>query len=134
LFKRYSYFPLGELLAKKLPAVDFFGVMLWQWFYFTLMIVLYFFLAKILTWITAFGLPLLDYRFWITAFGLPLLDYRFWITAFGIKRVYKKVSGDVLRFIKEPFTLLMAVILARNFHDEANVTIALKAVTEDSTQ
>jgi len=80
------------------------------------------------------GLPLLDYRFWITAFGLPLLDYRFWITAFGIKRVYKKVSGDVLRFIKEPFTLLMAVILARNFHDEANVTIALKAVTEDSTQ
>jgi MscS family membrane protein len=105
LFKRYSYSPLGELLAQKLPAVDLFGVMLWQWFYFTLMITLYYFLAKILTW----------------------------AAAFGIKRVYKTVSVDVLRFIKEPFALLMAVIFARNFHDEANVTIALKAVTEGST-
>ncbi|PKI14087.1 mechanosensitive ion channel family protein [Colwellia sp. 12G3] len=105
LFKRYSYSPLGELLAKKLPAVDLFGVMLWQWFYFTLMITLYYLLAKVLTW----------------------------VTAFGIKRAYKNVSEDVLRFIKEPFALLMAVIFARNFHDEANVTIALKAVTEGST-
>lgn len=105
LFKRYSYSPLGELLAKKLPAVDLFGVMLWQWFYFTLMITLYYFFAKILTW----------------------------IAAFGIKRVYKNVSEDVLRFIKQPFALLMAVIFSRNFHDEANVTIALKAVTEGST-
>jgi MscS family membrane protein len=105
LFKRYSYSPLGELLAKKLPAVDLFGVMLWQWFYFTLMITLYYFLAKILTW----------------------------IVAFGIKRVYKTVSEDLLRFIKQPVALLMAVIFARNFHDEANVTIALKAVTEGST-
>jgi len=105
LFKRYSYSPLGELLAKKLPAVDLFGVMLWQWLYFILMLALYYFIAKILTW----------------------------VVAFAIKRVYKKVSNEVLRFIKEPFALLIAVIFARNFHDEANVTIALRAVTEGST-
>ncbi len=105
LFKRYSYSPLGEFLAKKLPAIDLFGVMLWQWFYFTLMLSLYYFIAKVFTW----------------------------LTAFGIKRAYKKVSNEVLTFIKEPVALLMAVILARNFHDEANVTIALKAVTEGST-
>jgi MscS family membrane protein len=105
LFKRYSYSPLGEFLAKKLPAVDLFGVMLWQWLYFLLMLVLYYFIAKILTW----------------------------VVAFGIKRIYTKVSNEVLRFIKEPFALLIAVIFARNFHDEANVTIALRAVTEGST-
>ncbi|TWX66799.1 mechanosensitive ion channel [Colwellia demingiae] len=105
LFKRYSYSPLGEILAKKLPAVDLFGVMLWQWLYFTMMIVMYFFIAKIVTW----------------------------LAAFGIKRVYKNVSSEVLTFIKEPFALLIAIIFARNFHDEANVTIALKAVTEGST-
>jgi MscS family membrane protein len=105
LFKRYSYSPLGEFLAKSLPAIDFFGVMLWQWFYFTLMLSLYYFIAKAFTW----------------------------LTTFGIKRTYKKVSNDVLAFIKEPVALLIAVILARNFHDEANVTIALKAVTEGST-
>jgi MscS family membrane protein len=105
LFKRYSYSPLGEFLAKKLPAIDLFGVMLWQWLYFTLMITLYYFISKIFTW----------------------------LTTFGIKRVYTKVSNDVLIFIKEPVALLMAIILARNFHDEANVTIALKAVTEGST-
>ena len=105
LFKRYSYSPLGEFLAKKLPAVDLFGVMLWQWLYFILMLVLYYFIAKVFTW----------------------------LVAFGIKRVYKKVSNEVLKFIKEPFALLIAVIFARNFHDEANVTIALRAVTEGST-
>ena len=105
LFKRYSYSPLGEFLAKNLPAIDLFSVMLWQWFYFTLMILLYYFVAKVFTW----------------------------LTTFGIKRVYKNVSNDVLAFIKEPVALLIAVILARNFYDEANVTIALKAVTEGST-
>jgi len=105
LFKRYSYSPLGEFLAKNLPAINLFGVMLWQWFYFTLMLSLYYMLAKVFTW----------------------------LTAFGIKRAYKNASNDVLSFIKEPVALLMAVILARNFHDEANVTIALKAVTEGST-
>ena len=94
LFKRYSYSPLGEFLAKKLPAVDLFGVMLWQWLYFILMLVLYYLIAKVLTS----------------------------VVAFGIKRIYKKVSNEVLRFIKEPFALLIAVIFARNFHDEANVT------------
>jgi MscS family membrane protein len=105
LFKRYSYSPLGEFLAKNLPSIDLFGVMLWQWFYFTLMLALYYLAAKIFTW----------------------------LAAFGIKRVYDHASDDVLKFIKEPIALLIAIILARNFHDEANVTIALKAVTEGST-
>jgi len=56
-----------------------------------------------------------------------------WLTAFGIKRVYHKASNEILSFIKEPVALLLAVVLARNFHDEANVTIAVKAVTEGST-
>lgn len=105
LFKRYSYSPLGEFLAKKLPAIDLFGVMLWQWLYFTLMMLIYLFMAKILTWLTAFSL----------------------------KRIYHKVSDDFLRFIKEPVALLIAVIFARGFRDEANVTIAVRAVTEGST-
>jgi len=105
LFQRYSYSPLGEFLAKNLPAIDLFGVMLWQWLYFTLMMVLYFIMAKIFTW----------------------------VMAFGIKRVYHKASNEVLSFIKEPVALLLAVIFARNFHDEANITIAVKAVTEGST-
>ncbi len=105
LFKRYSYSPLGELLAKNLPAVDLFGVMLWQWLYFTLMMAIYYFFAKIFTW----------------------------VSAFGINRLYSKASDEVLSFIKQPLALLLAVVLARNFHDEANVTIAVKAVTEGST-
>ncbi|WP_245560585.1 mechanosensitive ion channel family protein [Colwellia piezophila] len=105
LFKRYSYSPLGEFLAKRLPAIDLFGVMLWQWLYFTLMMLIYYCIAKAFTWLTAF------------------------IT----KRVYKNVSEDVLSFIKEPIALLIAVILARSFRDEANVTIAFRAVTEGST-
>ncbi|PKG86226.1 mechanosensitive ion channel family protein [Colwellia sp. 75C3] len=105
LFKRYSYSPLGELLAKKLPAVDLFGVMLWQWIYFTLMMLIYYFIAKVFTW----------------------------LAAFAINRIYTKVSNDSLKFIKEPVALLLAVVLARNFHDEANITIAVKAVTEGST-
>ncbi|MCJ8292972.1 MAG: mechanosensitive ion channel family protein [Colwellia sp.] len=105
LFKRYSYSPLGEFLAKKLPAIDLFGVMLWQWLYFSLMMLIYYLVAKVFTW----------------------------LTAFSIKRVYHKVSNDVLRFIKEPVALLIAVIFARSFRDEANVTIAVRAVTEGST-
>lgn len=105
LFKRYSYSPLGELLAKQLPPLEIFGVMLWQWLYFTMMLALYFIVAKVITWLITFGL----------------------------KRAYKNVEVEILRFIKEPCALLLAVILARNFHDEANVTIALKAVTEGAT-
>lgn len=105
LFKRYSYSPLGEFLAKNSPAVDLFGVMLWQWIYLTMMLLMYFIIAKILTW----------------------------VAAFSVKRVYKKVSEEVLTFIKEPFALLITVIFARNFHEEANVTVALKAVAEGST-
>ena len=79
--------------------------MLWQWIYLTMMLLMYFIIAKILTW----------------------------VAAFSVKRVYKKVSEEVLTFIKEPFALLITVIFARNFHEEANVTVALKAVAEGST-
>ncbi len=105
LFKRYSYSPLGEFLAKHLPSVDFFGVMLWQWLYFSAMMLIYFFVAKLITWSIALVL----------------------------KRISDKVSDDILRFIKEPVALLLAVILARNFQDEANVTMAVRAVNEGST-
>lgn len=105
LFKRYSYSPLGEFLAKHLPSVDLFGVMLWQWLYFTAMMLIYFFVAKLFTWSVAFVL----------------------------QRISQTISDDVLRFIKQPVALLIAVILARNFQDEANVTMAVRAVNEGST-
>ncbi|MBU2870750.1 mechanosensitive ion channel domain-containing protein [Colwellia sp. E2M01] len=105
LFKRYSYTPLGEYLAKELPAVDFYGIMLWQWLYFSLMMLVYFIVAKILTW------------------GFSI----------GLNHLHKNISVDVLKFIKGPVALVLAVILARNFSAEANVTVALRAVTEGST-
>jgi MscS family membrane protein len=105
LFKRYSYSRLGEFLAKHLPSVDLFGVMLWQWLYFTAMMLIYYFVARLFTWFVALVL----------------------------KRISDKVSDDILRFIKEPIALLLAVILARNFQDEANVTMAVRAVNEGST-
>ncbi len=105
LFKRYSYSPLGEFLAKNLPSVDLFGVMLWQWLYFSAMMLIYYFAAKVFTW------------------SLALV----------LKRISNNISEDVLRFIKEPVALLIAVILARNFQDEANITMAVRAVNEGST-
>ena len=105
LFKRYSYSRLGEFLAKHLPSVDLFGVMLWQWLYFSAMMLIYYFVARLFTWFVALVL----------------------------KRISDKVSDDILRFIKEPIALLLAVILARNFQDEANVTMAVRAVNEGST-
>jgi MscS family membrane protein len=104
-FKRYSYSSLGEFLAKNLPSVDLFGVMLWQWLYFTAMMLIYYFVAKLFTWSIAFLL----------------------------KRLSNNISDDILRFIKQPVALLIAVILARNFQDEANVTMAVRAVSEGST-
>jgi len=104
-FKRYSYSSLGEFLAKNLPSVDLFGVMLWQWLYFTAMMLIYYFVAKLFTWSIAFVL----------------------------KRLSNNISDDILRFIKQPVALLIAVILARNFQDEANVTMAVRAVSEGST-
>ncbi len=105
LFKRYSYSPLGEFLAKHLPSIDLFGVMLWQWLYFTAMMLIYYLVAKLFTW----------------------------SIAFVIKRISSSISDDILRFIKEPVALLIAVILARNFQDESNVTMAVRAVNEGST-
>jgi MscS family membrane protein len=105
LFKRYSYSRLGEFLAKHLPSVDLFGVMLWQWLYFSAMMLIYYFAAKVFTW------------------SLALV----------LKRISNNISEDILRFIKEPIALLLAVILARNFQDEANVTMAVRAVNEGST-
>jgi MscS family membrane protein len=105
LFQQYSYSPMGEWLAKKIPSVGFLGVMLWQWLYFSLMLALYYFLALLVT------------RF----------------AAIVTKRAYRNTPDDVLRFIKGPIALLLAIIFARSFREEANVTLAVKAVMEGST-
>jgi len=105
LFKAYSYTPIGEWLAQKLPSVDLFGVMLWQWIYFLSMLALYYLAAITITW----------------------------LIAAAVKRFDEKVSNDVLRFIKGPAALLLAVLFARNFREEANVTLALQAIAEGAT-
>jgi len=105
LFKAYSYTPLGEWLALKLPSVDLFGVMLWQWVYFLSMLCLYYLLALVVTW----------------------------FIAKVIKRFHANISNDILQFIKGPVALLLALLFARNFKEEANVTLALQAVAEGAT-
>ncbi len=105
LFKAYSYTPLGEWLAIKLPSVDLFGVMLWQWLYFLSMLILYY----------------------LAAIGVT------WLTATAIKRFNANVSNELLQFIKGPVALLLAVLFARNFKEEANVTLALQAIAEGAT-
>jgi len=105
LFKAYSYSPVGEWLAKNLPAVDLFGVMLWQWLYFSVNLVMYLLIAVLITW----------------------------SLATVIKQLYPKVSTPVLSFVKKPVTLLLAIILVRSFRVEENVTLAVQAISEGST-
>lgn len=105
LFAAFSYTPLGEWLAKSLPSVDFFGVMLWQWLYFALML--------FCTYISSYA-------------GA-------WLLVRLLKRIYPKMSSAPLAFIKGPVAFLFAVIIARNLVDSSNVTLAVKAVMEGST-
>ena len=105
LFEEFSYSPLGEWLAKRLPKVDFYGVMLWQWLYFTLML----FCTYIASYIGA------------------------WLLVRLIKRIYPNTSSAPLAFIKGPVAFLFAVIFSRNLIDSSNVTLAVKAIMEGST-
>lgn len=105
LFSAYSYSPMGEWLAKKLPSVDLFGVMLWQWVYFLSLLLLYYLTAILITW----------------------------LASSAIKRFHNDISNDILRFIKGPVAFLLAVIFARTFREEANVTLALQAIAEGAT-
>ncbi len=105
LFKAYSYSPLGEVLAKNLPSVDLFGVMLWQWLYFTLMLTGTYLGAVIFTW----------------------------LLVKVIQRVCPKISVESLNFIQGPVAFLLAVIISRNIVDSSNVTLAVKAIMEGAT-
>ena len=105
LFETYSYSPLGEFLAKNLPAVDFFGVMLWQWLYFLVMLVGAYLGSLLLTW----------------------------LIVRAVKRVHPSLSKDTAAFIQGPLAFLIAIIVARNIIDGSNVTLAVRAVMEGAT-
>lgn len=105
LFETYSYSPLGEFLARNLPAIEFFGVMLWQWLYFLVMLL---------------G----------TYLGAVLLT---WLIVRAVKRVHPTLSKDTASFIQGPLAFLIAIIVARNIIDGANVTMAVRAVMEGAT-
>ncbi|MBU2893681.1 mechanosensitive ion channel family protein [Colwellia sp. D2M02] len=105
LYQQYSYSPLGEWLAKKLPPAELFGVMLWQWLYFSLMLAIYYFVALLITK----------------------------LAALVIKRIYSGISIEALNFITGPVALLLAIFFARTFREEANVTLAVQAVMEGRT-
>ncbi len=105
LSQEFAYTPFGEWLAKNIPSVDFLGVMLWQWLYFLLLLLFYFIVAKIITWLISKTLKHFN----------PMLS--------------KSTQG----FIENPIALLLAVILARNLFAKANVTLAVRAVAEGNT-
>lgn len=105
LSQEFSYTPLGEWLSTNLPAKDLLGVMVWQWCYFILMLVLFYIFAKIITF---------------------LISYL-------IKYVYPKVTKSTQTFIQNPLALLVAIFLLRNLMPEANQTLATKAISEGAT-
>jgi MscS family membrane protein len=105
LIKEFGYNRVGEWLYHHLPKIDFLNVMLWQWVYF-----LGSFLAFLLFFIIVTR----------TASGL-------------IKHFKPNTSREILRFIKGPITLLIAIITARSFHDDSNVTIAVAAIEHAGT-
>ncbi len=105
LNKEYAYTPLGEWLSTNLPSSSFLGVMLWQWVYSFYMLIVFFLVAKVLTWALS-----------------KLLLF-----------AYSKLSLETHKFIKGPFALLLSVVFLRVFLPEANATLASKAVTEGAT-
>ncbi|QBG36843.1 mechanosensitive ion channel family protein [Litorilituus sediminis] len=105
LFQAYSYSALGEFLAKSLPAVDFFGVMLWQWLYFLVMLAGTYLASVVFTW----------------------------LFVRAIKRVHSTLSKDTAAFIQGPVAFLLAIIIARQLIDDTNVTVAVRAVMEGAT-
>jgi MscS family membrane protein len=101
----YAYTPLGEWLSKKLPAMSFLGVKLWQWLYFLYMIFIFFIVAKILT-----------------------LSF-----SYILKKLKPNVLAETQQFIEKPLSLLITVILLRFLIPEANATHESKAVSEGAT-
>ncbi len=105
LFSVYSYSPIGEWMSSHLPDVSFLDVQLWQWLYFTLALIFYYIIARIITW----------------------------FIALFTKRIYPSTSSFTLRFIQGPFALLLAVLIAKNFRTESNVTFAVQAIADGGT-
>lgn len=105
LSKQYAYTPFGEWLSKHLPSASFLNVMLWQWVYYLHILLLYFVIAKIITWITS--------RL--------------------AKKVWPKISKETQKFIEQPVAILLMVILTRTFFAKENLTLAAKAVGEGAT-
>ena len=105
LAQQFAYTPFGEWLAKHTPKVDFLGVMLWQWLYFLLLILFYFLIAKVITWLVSKSL----------------------------KHFYPNLSKATQSFIENPVALLVAIMLARSLFAKANVTLAVRAVAEGNT-
>jgi MscS family membrane protein len=105
LAKQYGYSPVGEWLSDRLPSVGFLGVMLWQWLYFIMVAIGSYILAKFSTRLTT--------------------------TVVG--KFKGKWSPEVQSFVHGPFSLLIAVILTRGLIDDANKTLAVKAISEGGT-
>lgn len=104
LDKYYGYSELGEWLSMNLPSYRFMGVMLWQWLYFSVTLLLYVVLASV----------------------------GFWLLIRVTRFANLKVT-NYIQFLHGPFSFLTATILARNYADTSNVTFAVKAVAEAST-
>jgi MscS family membrane protein len=105
LSKIYSYSKLGEWLSKHLPSHDFIGVELWQWVYFSTLLLGYALFSIFITW----------------ALSKALLRYK------------PSTSIETQKFLRGPFALLLTIILSRAFVSESNVTIAVKALMDGAT-
>lgn len=105
LSKIYSYSELGEWLSKHLPSHDFIGVELWQWVYFTALLIGYILLSILLTWLLS----------------QALLKYK------------PSTSIETHKFLRGPLALLLTILLSRNFVAESNVTIAVQALMDGAT-
>ncbi len=105
LSQEYAYTPFGEWLSKNLPSMTFVDVMLWQWVYYILMLVMYFIIAKIITWFVS--------RI--------------------AKKIWPSILIETQQFIEKPLALLLTVILTRTFFAEENLTLAAQAVGQGAT-
>lgn len=105
LSKIYSHSKLGEWLSKHLPSHDFIGVELWQWVYFSALLLGYALFSIFVTW----------------ALSKVLLKYK------------PSTSIETHKFLRGPFALLLTIILSRAFVSESNVTIAVKALMDGAT-
>ena len=105
LAEAYGYTPFGEWLAERIPHLSILNVLLWQWVYFTLVIIGSYFFAKAFTWLSATVLS----------------------------KVRPSTSPELKSFIKGPLSLLLTIFLARLVANDANKTMAVEAITEGAT-